>query len=72
MTPGIAFTHDGKRLGYGGGYYDCFLTTFIGISIGLAFELQLIDCLPLTPYDKRVDYVLTETKLYGISDKMSS
>ena len=41
LVPGIAFTPDGYRIGYGGGYFDRFLAGFEGISIGLAFDLQM-------------------------------
>ena len=62
ITPGLAFTREGHRVGYGGGYYDRFLAGFTGLSIGLAFEIQLTDTLPVSPHDQPVDYVLTEQR----------
>ncbi|HNR35360.1 MAG TPA: 5-formyltetrahydrofolate cyclo-ligase [Candidatus Hydrogenedentes bacterium] len=41
LVPGIAFSEDGYRIGYGGGYFDRFLAGFDGVSIGLAFREQL-------------------------------
>lgn len=35
LVPGLAFDQEGYRLGYGGGYYDAFLSTFPGVSLGL-------------------------------------
>ena len=64
LTPGIAFTPDGWRIGYGGGYYDRFLAKFSGISLGLAFEIQMTSTLPSDTYDRRVHYVLTEKECY--------
>ncbi|MCK5861081.1 MAG: 5-formyltetrahydrofolate cyclo-ligase [Candidatus Hydrogenedentes bacterium] len=65
LVPGIAFTRTGERLGYGGGYYDRFLAGFTGISMGLAFELQLAATLPQTTYDQQVHHVITEEKGYA-------
>jgi len=64
LVPGIAFTATGTRLGYGGGYYDRFLALFRGISIGLAFEIQMAPELPITALDQPVRYVLTESNWY--------
>lgn len=65
LVPGIAFTRDGRRLGYGGGYYDRFLGKFEGTSIGLAFEVQLAPCLPVTDRDHPVAHVVTEAAWYS-------
>ncbi len=65
LTPGIAFTPDGYRIGYGGGYYDRFLANFDGISVGLAFEEQLLEDFPRSAYDIPVQSVITDTAVYG-------
>lgn len=64
LVPGIAFTHLGARIGYGGGYYDRFLEHFSGISIGLAFELQIAATLPQDNHDRSVDFLITEKDFY--------
>ena len=64
IVPGIAFTRSGYRLGYGGGYYDRFLADFQGVSIGLAFEIQVTHSLPVEEHDYPVRYVLTESDWY--------
>lgn len=64
LVPGIAFTHEGWRLGYGGGYYDRFLDGFQGISIGLAFEMQLVSWLPCDEKDRPVEFLATEVGWY--------
>ncbi len=64
IVPGIAFTPEGGRIGYGGGYYDRFLTTFQGTTIGIAFDMQITPTLPVAPHDVRVMYVVTNTSCY--------
>lgn len=65
LVPGLAFTEKGHRLGYGGGYYDGFLSTLTKpvTTISLAFKFQITKTLPIESYDVPVDYILTEEKL---------
>lgn len=61
IVPGVAFDKRGNRLGYGGGYYDRFigeLTRDI-LLVGVAFDEQLVDELPVEEYDKQVHLVVT-------------
>lgn len=53
IVPGLAFDLDGHRLGRGAGYYDRFLKTLPRDtpSIGLGFDFQLRDDLPLSEHD---------------------
>lgn len=66
LVPGLCFTKDGYRLGYGKGYYDRFLSDFQGVSVGLCFEDCLAEYLPVDMYDKKVDYVITDKRIYDI------
>jgi 5-formyltetrahydrofolate cyclo-ligase len=68
VVPGVAFDRDGRRVGYGGGFYDRFLPTTRpdAIRVGVAFDLQLAppgEMLPAGSFDLRVDAVVTETEL---------
>jgi 5-formyltetrahydrofolate cyclo-ligase len=65
IVPGIAFDRNGYRIGYGRGYYDRYLQRKKYVcSIGLAFELQLLDDnLPHEKFDQRVNAVATEEKI---------
>lgn len=60
VVPALSFDRCGYRLGYGKGYYDRFLTTFRGKSVGLVPSSFLSDSLPHDNYDKRVDLIFTE------------
>lgn len=51
IVPGLGFTTKGYRLGFGGGYYDRFLSDYHGKTISLAFPEQIIQSLPLEPHD---------------------
>ncbi len=65
IVPGIAFSSDGYRIGYGGGCFDRFLSVFNGIySIGLSYDVQMNAVWPIDPMDIPVDLVLTETTIY--------
>jgi 5-formyltetrahydrofolate cyclo-ligase len=60
IVPGIAFDRDGHRLGRGAGYYDRFLAKLPRDipSIGLGFDFQLRDDLPLSEHDVPLSRIL--------------
>lgn len=62
LLPGVAFTRQGARLGYGGGFYDKLLATVAKppLLVAAAYSLQLVDYLPEEETDKRVDWLMTE------------
>jgi 5-formyltetrahydrofolate cyclo-ligase len=59
IVPGLAFTADGRRLGYGGGFYDRFLPQVTVPNVGVCFLEQLVDDLPCEPHDVRVQQVVS-------------
>jgi len=62
ITPGLAFTPGGERIGYGGGYYDRFLAKYPHIpSCALTYERLIFNYLPVKEHDITVDYVITES-----------
>jgi 5-formyltetrahydrofolate cyclo-ligase len=69
IIPGSVFDIHGGRLGYGGGYYDRFLVKNAPQArrIGFAFELQLVDKVPLEPHDQPLDILITEKRIVNIS-----
>lgn len=66
LMPGVAFTKEGKRLGYGGGYYDKYLAQYNSntLKIAIAYSIQVVDFIPTESYDKTVDYIVTEDFTY--------
>ena len=62
ITPGVAFSKDKYRMGYGGGYYDTFIEKLRedALTCALAFDVQIFDKIPKEEHDKQMDYVITE------------
>lgn len=61
ILPGSVFDKRCGRFGYGGGYYDRLLAKIPNAKrIALAFELQIVDKLPLADHDEILDSVITE------------
>lgn len=65
LVPAIACDERGYRLGYGGGYYDRLLSSSLGAlpTIGITFEFACFRQIPINSWDKRLDYICTETGL---------
>ncbi len=63
IVPGLAFDRLGGRIGFGGGYYDRFLTNVTAPTIALAFAFQIYDTVPLQDHDQRVNLIVTEDEL---------
>lgn len=70
IVPGVAFDLQGNRLGYGGGYYDRFFERLRpGVPlVALAFELQIVTAVPVEPWDRRMDWVVTEERIIRTAD----
>lgn len=65
VVPAIAFDKKGYRIGYGKGYYDRYLASFNGITVGLCYDQLVRDSLPHDIYDKKVNYLITDKKTYN-------
>lgn len=66
FCPLLGFSTDGGRIGYGAGFYDRWLSTNPPrLAIGLAWDCQLVDNLPIEPHDVPLDMIVTPTRLYG-------
>ena len=64
LVPALAFSKDCRRLGRGGGFYDRYLCENKDrlYSIGLSFELNLLDVVPFDHHDEVLDMVITESR----------
>lgn len=60
LVPAITFSADGHRLGYGKGYYDRFLETFPGVTVGALYSAFAVRTLPAEEHDRPVQYLVTE------------
>lgn len=64
LMPGVAFDKSRNRVGYGRGYYDRYLNDHPGIrTIGLAFEFQIMDEIPVEETDIRPGILVTERNI---------
>lgn len=63
LIPGIAFGHQGARLGRGKGFYDRYLSHYRGIKIGICFSDQLIETVPSEEHDIPMDFIVTDKEI---------
>jgi len=70
VIPGSVFDIYGGRLGYGGGYYDRFLVNDAPQAkrIGFAFEMQVVEKVPVEPHDQPLDILITEKRIVNMSN----
>lgn len=66
IIPGVAFDANLNRLGYGGGFYDRLSEDLPSGTkkIALSFEIQMVQGIPTTDEDKKIDMIITERKIY--------
>ena len=64
LVPAIAIDEKGYRLGYGGGFYDRFLITQTGFTVGVVFADFLFKKVPTQAWDLPVKSVCTQNEIY--------
>lgn len=70
LTPGLGFSPTGHRLGYGRGYYDTwFSENQVTHKIGIGYDCQVLDELPVDGTDVPVDKIVTEKKIYAVQNR---
>lgn len=70
LVPALCFDPQGNRLGYGGGYYDRFLSTYKGVSAGLCYGSFVKWDLPVESFDVPVDLLVTDRYARHTADKI--
>ena len=67
LVPLVGYDNNLNRLGYGGGFYDRYIEKIEKfkkvIKIGLAFSYQKVKNIPINPYDKKLDFIITEKEI---------
>jgi 5-formyltetrahydrofolate cyclo-ligase len=74
LIPGVAFDRKGGRLGHGKGFYDRLLGRAgpRPLRAALAFECQVVEEVPMTAGDERMDLVVTENDVLRVSARTAS
>lgn len=71
IVPLVAFDSHGRRLGYGGGFYDRTLEALrargAALAIGFAYDAQELPDLPQEPTDQPLDMIVTQTRVIEVA-----
>jgi len=68
IVPGLAFTLKGERLGYGGGFYDIYLSKHkVKNKIALCYEFQMLKTIPIDKNDEFVSKIITEERTIEVN-----
>jgi len=62
IVPGVVFSKSGYRIGFGGGYYDRYLSAYNGDTVSLVFEIQMVESMPVENHDIPVQQLITENE----------
>ena len=67
QIPLVAFDKKLNRLGYGAGFYDRYISSLKKVKkivlIGLAFNFQQVNSIPVSKYDQKLDYIITNKRI---------
>ncbi len=65
LVPLLGFTPEGDRLGQGGGHYDRWLAANPDVvPVGMGWDCQRADALPIEAHDRKLHAIVTPTRLY--------
>jgi len=60
IVPGVAFDRRNNRLGRGKAYYDKLLSKTNALKVGVCFDFQMLESVPVNQYDIKMDRVITD------------
>lgn len=64
VIPGVAFDRQKNRMGRGRGFYDRLLKTVPATKIGICFDFQVVDNVPVEDFDVKMDLVISTSEIY--------
>jgi 5-formyltetrahydrofolate cyclo-ligase len=69
VMPGSAFDRAGGRLGYGGGYYDDFISALTKrpYLVAICYAEQVVSAVPVESHDVRVDRIVTDYEVIDVN-----
>lgn len=68
IVPAVAYDKQGRRLGRGGGYYDCFLKKYPNaMFIGVGYDFQLVEEVPAERHDQKVHRIILPSQTIIVS-----
>lgn len=65
IVPGLVFSKNGERVGFGAGYYDRYLAENKAKTISICYEKSIVDRIETNIYDIRIDEIITEDNIYN-------
>jgi 5-formyltetrahydrofolate cyclo-ligase len=65
LIPGLAFGQKGQRLGRGKAFYDRYLQNHQCLKIGISYETQIVEDLPVAVHDQGMDVLISESGYAG-------
>ena len=69
LIPGVGFDGHGRRLGRGKGHYDRILQETRGTKIGIAYEWQIVQEIPVGQHDVYMDYIISDKQCLTCSSR---
>ena len=69
ILPLLAFDRSGKRIGFGGGYYDSLLSECTCPKTGLGYSFQEVDKVPVKSHDEKLDIIVTEKEIIRVKNE---
>ena len=64
IVPGSMFDEEKNRCGYGGGFYDTYISKYdVKKPVGICFDFQLVKSIPSEEFDKKMDKIVTDKRI---------